>query len=853
MVNVSNNNPNEPKYYEYGIDLGTTNSCIAKAEEKEMRIYQTKENTNTTRSAVYINKNGKRFIGQQAYYAQVNDRDNVALEFKRLMGTSDKIYFPSSDTSLTPVELSAEILKSLKSDVKRLSDEDVRYVVITVPAAFGTLQCEATYQSAKLAGFEKLHLLQEPIAAAIAYGASPNSKNKNWMVYDFGGGTFDVAIVSTKNNRLTVLNNEGNNLLGGKDIDSIIVENLFLPAVNNEFTLFPPNTDEYYKLYAKLQRLAEDIKIELSTLTETTVCLDSNTFGTDADGEDIDMEFGIKREDLELHLEEIINETITLSKAALKGAALSGPDIDSIVLVGGSTQIPMVRNKLYENFDCKQVLAKDPIGIVAKGAAMYAAITEVEQNVEATELVRGSVSANLQYDRVTSQSITVLNGRILGDMKIAEIKIETKDGIWDSGWFGFKDIENSYFEAELTLQKNKKNCFNLRCRDKMGNEIKIAESSFVITQKEDHLEFAKPLVTSSLCIEYIDNQGNKKLEPIIRKNTPLAAFGSCTFNTSKELKKGDVGNSIAIKLWEGEDYDEPDANVWIANIYIKEDDLKRTLLKGTEIEVSIEVNESRLIVMGANVPTHNLVIGHEAVYTPKPVNVEDHFGAIREEIENYYERLDYIESKIPRPDEEARKKLNDLREQVDAFNSEYENAHDTASYEKDKALKIIDKAKAVRKAFSVLEKELFLEKLGLTLEKEAFNVINRVDYTVNTYGNSQDISDLNKLKNEIQEAIEFKDRRGVNYGIQKLGESEFRILSQQYDLWLQMFLYLDSGEIKFVDQDQAYNLIIVGRKAAEKEDLVELRRVVFELIMLTEKSIEHIIQESIVNPGLNKH
>jgi molecular chaperone DnaK len=211
---------------DYGIDLGTTNSCIARWEGVSVRVFQNNDQMNVTPSAVHILKNGRVIVGRRGYAAIQTDPENVSTEFKRWMGQKDRKHFPIAKRELSAEELSAEVLKSLREDVRRQTGTNVTAAVITVPAAFGALQCEATARAAQLAGLEEAPLLQEPIAAAIGYGARPDMTNQRWLVFDLGGGTLDIAVVSTREGRLNVLEHRGDNLLGGKDIDLSIASPL---------------------------------------------------------------------------------------------------------------------------------------------------------------------------------------------------------------------------------------------------------------------------------------------------------------------------------------------------------------------------------------------------------------------------------------------------------------------------------------------------------------------------------------------------------------------------------------------------------------------------------------------------
>ena len=274
---------------DYGIDLGTTNSCVARWEAGAVKVFQNNDQMNVTPSAVHILRTGRVIVGRRGHSAILTDPDNVAVEFKRWMGQKDRTRFPAAQRDLSAEELSAEILKSLREDVRRQTGADMNTAVVTVPAAFGALQCEATARAAALAGLTEAPLLQEPIAAAIGYGVRPDSANQRWLVFDLGGGTLDIAIVSTRDGRLNVLEHRGNNLLGGKDIDRLIVEQLLMPALDSAYNLrdTKPNSARA-KLLSRLRFRAEEAKIDLSR--ESSVLVSLFDIGADDDEQLIDVE-----------------------------------------------------------------------------------------------------------------------------------------------------------------------------------------------------------------------------------------------------------------------------------------------------------------------------------------------------------------------------------------------------------------------------------------------------------------------------------------------------------------------------------------------------------------------------------
>lgn len=230
---------------DYGIDLGTTNSAISRMENGEPTIKKTDTLKDTMPSCVYINKKKAIQVGDSAYNALKRDKlkamknwndsdSNAFIEFKRTMGTDKKYQSSNLEKELTSEELSAEVLKTLKSFVK---DENVSSIVITVPAAFKNNQKEATREAAKLAGFNHIELLQEPVAASMAYGLDSNKKDGFWLVFDFGGGTFDAALLKVEEGIMKVIDTEGDNYLGGKNLDFAIVDEIIMPYLKENYVI----------------------------------------------------------------------------------------------------------------------------------------------------------------------------------------------------------------------------------------------------------------------------------------------------------------------------------------------------------------------------------------------------------------------------------------------------------------------------------------------------------------------------------------------------------------------------------------------------------------------------------------
>jgi molecular chaperone DnaK len=259
---------------DYGIDLGTTNSGIARMENGEPIIKKTDTLKDTMSSCISFNKKQSTLAGDAAVNALKADKlkamkdfkaesSNTFIEFKRTMGT-DKTYSSSNmNKEFTSEELSAEVLKKLKSFI---TDEEIKSIVITVPAKFTINQKDATSRAAKLAGFEHCELLQEPIAASMAYGLDSTSKDGLWLVFDFGGGTFDAALLKVEDGIMKVIDTEGDNYLGGKNIDYAIVDEIIIPYLQKNFSIDSIINDDVKRevLRDAMKHYAEEAKIQLS-------------------------------------------------------------------------------------------------------------------------------------------------------------------------------------------------------------------------------------------------------------------------------------------------------------------------------------------------------------------------------------------------------------------------------------------------------------------------------------------------------------------------------------------------------------------------------------------------------------
>lgn len=328
-----------------GIDLGTTNSCVSVMEGGEAVVIPNAEGDRTTPSVVAFTKNGERLVGQIAKRQAVTNPENTVISIKRDMGTNKKVTINGEE--FTPQEISAMILQKLKTDAENYLGQKVTEAVITVPAYFSDSQRQATKDAGKIAGLNVLRIINEPTAAALAYGVDKENKEQKVLIYDLGGGTFDVSILEIGDGVFEVLATSGNNKLGGDDFDEKIIEYLVSEFKKEQgIDLSKDNM-----AMQRLKEAAENAKKELSQAGQTTINLPFIT--ADANGPK-HMNITLTRAKFEELIRPLVEKTLEPVNQALKDAKLSSSDIDQVLLVGGSTRVPLVQEEV------KKITGKEP-------------------------------------------------------------------------------------------------------------------------------------------------------------------------------------------------------------------------------------------------------------------------------------------------------------------------------------------------------------------------------------------------------------------------------------------------------------------------------------------------------------
>ena len=578
----------------FGIDLGTTNSAIAKYEDGEIILFKNPLNLKQTIPSVVAFRKNRTVVGDKAREILQKDPSNVVGGFKRKMGTSDRWFIKNADKEFSAEELSGYVLRELKNFIH--TGEVPESVVVTIPASFDTMQSNATKKAGYEAGFKEVVLLQEPIAASLAYAnrGTQDLEDIKWLVYDLGGGTFDVALVSIEEEEMRVLDHEGNNYLGGTDFDKAIIESLIIPELEKQGNFqnlekeMKSASGKYNRLYNLLQIKAEEAKIQLTNSLTAEIEFETE----DDDEEEIEIFLEITREDFNRVIQPYLDSTFDLIQNIINRNSLTADDLEFVLMIGGSTYIPAVREQIGARFGVEVNCNIDPTAAVAVGAAYFAGMKPAfVEKVETgfSDKSAGSIDITIEtaYAKATQDTSTPFLAQIKGDVSNKTYRITRNDGGFDTG---SKPLAANFTEY-LPLVEGIHNQFEMKVFDRFGNALNTNVSSIGIM----HGKFAidgQPL-PHDICFEVdATDENTTVLEPIFKRNSILPLKKTIIKEISKHIKAGS-DDSLVINVVEGPLFSLPAANKTIGYIKISGHDLERDLIRGSDVELTFEMSESR--------------------------------------------------------------------------------------------------------------------------------------------------------------------------------------------------------------------------------------------------------------------
>ena len=590
---------------DYGIDLGTTNSAICRMEKGEPVVIKTDVLKDTMPSCISVNKKGSIKAGDSAYNTMKQDKrratkswhkgaSNTYVEFKRTMATDTQYPCSNLHKSFSSEELSAEVLKTLKSFV---TDEKFSSVVITVPAKFTVNQKTATMEAAKMAGFKHCELLQEPIAASMAYEVSSEEKNGLWMVFDFGGGTFDAALLKVEDGIMQVFDTEGDNYLGGKNLDYAIVDNIIIPYLQENYAIDGYLQDEEKKevLRDAMKTYAEDAKNQLSFKDHEDIISNLGDLGEDEDGEEIELDLTLSQAQVFDVMRPYFQKAVDICKNLIQRNNLNGSQITKLILVGGPTHSPLIRQMLREQVTPNVDTSIDPMTAVATGAALYASTMDAE--VSDKEIKVGTVKLDVSYESTTVEMTEYVPVRLAEGSTLNRVFVEFVRG--DKAWASGKvEINSKGDVVELNLLEGKANSFNISCYDDKGNILPCFPNEITIIQGS--VVGAAPL-PYNIAIARWDR--NKKRSVIrmakgLEKNKPLPATGVINdLKTTRQLRPGLSSDVLTVPIHQVDDFEEAEgksASLYehVADVVITGEDVDTLMPADSLVDVTLKVDSS---------------------------------------------------------------------------------------------------------------------------------------------------------------------------------------------------------------------------------------------------------------------
>lgn len=792
---------------DFGIDLGTTNSALAVVTDGEVSVVKNNDGWDYTPSAVWMPRPGVVQVGRRARDELSRNSKDAHAEFKGKMGIDGAgREFKRAGVTLTPPQLSAEVLKSLRADAEHRFGEPPAAAVITVPAAFRLHQNNATSEAAALAGFGACPLVQEPTAAAFAYGFQNTSSEAYWMVFDLGGGTFDSAVVTTHEGELRVLNHAGDPHLGGKDVDWAVVERLLAPAAAQQFgfTDFRRNNPVWELNFARLKWAAEEAKIQLSRLEKFEVMVDLDT----GDGGSEPFDFTLRRDELDRVAEPYYIRAINLCRKALTNANLHPGDIDRLLLVGGATLAPSLRERLadpVEGLGIQLDHSQDPTTVVARGAAVFASTTPLER--PKTRPVAGEFGAELRYPRTTSLRTVPIAGKFESageqDWSGYQVMLENPDGKPPFRTPRVALDEQGTFVTEVQIDEQTTSSFAIRLLDPSGAGQKVTPASLSITHWFN--EPGGQVLTNSLGLAEADRSFSR----ILVKGSRLPARARGVFYTTVALHRSDADAVIRIPIVEGE-RPRADRNLQVGLIEIRPKDVRIDLPRGSDVEVTIEVDESRRVTVVAEVPMIDeqfeaeLDLSH--VRAPAVAELERQLSEVQERVARLRSSAESTGS------ERAREVLDQIDDErrIGLVGGEVRAANDD-----DGSAAAADQQ--LREIQSMLDDAEEATQLPAKLA-ELSAAIREAREVVGRGGDAEDRAELAEIERRANALREEPDLALIDELIERIMELEVVIMRRDGSLDVSTFYYFRDNVQRLTDPAKARSLIREGEDAVARQD-----------------------------------
>lgn len=628
---------------DYGIDLGTTNSAICRMEKGEAVIIKSDTLKDVLPSCVSVNKRQSVRVGDAAYNTMKSEKrkatkswsaatSNTYLEFKRTMATNAPYHSEYAGKDFTSEQLSAEVLKTLRAFV---TDDEVRAAVVTVPAKFTVNQKTATLEAARMAGITRCELLQEPVAAAMAYGLTAEEKNGLWLVFDFGGGTFDAALLRVEDGVMQVFDTEGDNYLGGKNLDYAIVDNIIIPHLYRNYAVDCILADDKRKqiLRDAMKTYAEEVKNQLSFKPTYDVLSDVGELGVDDDGEELELDLTVSQQEVFDAIRPLFQRAVDICKSLLSRNNISGSSLGRLILVGGPTHCPLLRTMLREQITPNVDVSIDPMTAVATGAALYASTLDAASpDDETSAMPAGMVRLEVDYEATSVAPQEWVTVALAAGVEVRQVQVELVrgDGSWSSGRVQV-DATGNVIEAKLVAARP--NLFRIECYDDTGTRLDCRPSEITIIQGSKVSAAPLPFNIGIATWSEEKHCGVFRMAQGLEKNKPLPAVGFVgDVRTTVALRPGVAADIMTVPVYQVDDCKVAEgrrAQLYekVADVVITGDDVDRLIPIGTAVDLTLRVDASEQMTLEVSIPAYDITL-ERVLDTSKKHSLDEADGQI---------------------------------------------------------------------------------------------------------------------------------------------------------------------------------------------------------------------------------
>lgn len=784
---------------DFGIDLGTTNSNIAVFADGELKIIKCGDTDADVTPSVVSRAGSREFIGAAARNRLVTHPGTTFSEFKRDIGTTTTYLLPDG-ARVGPEELSAAVLRSLLEDAFAFAKVNVTAAVITVPAAFNAAQIAATLRAGEMAGLAHVETLQEPIAAALAYGLE-RSGDGVYLVFDLGGGTFDSALLRCAGGVFSVINHRGDNDLGGGKWDSAIVDRVLLPKLLELEYKVETARDRKSELFKLLKSRAEVARLELSRKESTSFTF---TIGDEED-RPLPDDISITRLEFEPLIESDLSRCLDFCRELLEDAGLSPSAIDRLILVGGPTRTPALRTAV-ESIGVEVAAGVDPMTIVARGAAVYAASRP--RPVVAPSAVETAVF-QLTYDAmVEGDKDQVVVGlkleRAPEGSNVSTVRVDAADGSWKSGSI---TMEDDGAIITVKLGGSAVSDFRISALTSDQTPLDVIPNSFSVTRGV--AAGAAPVNHSiGVGVDAALGGDGVSVDSIVSRGSTMPVFIRRTYRTTRIVTPREPdADPIHLLFLEGES-DVPERNLKVGEIVIQSDEITRPLPANSEIEVSIRWEQGQDPKASAYIPF--LDQQFDSVLTMQNMALPD-VGALEEQVAKIRGR---IEGGLD-PSDERSGQLREIETRLaDARKGDAAAAHSAAA--------------GVGPLLDAIEAESG-DELKKAAEAELQEAEEWARDIVAKHGTAEDQAGLESLIKEARGAVAGGTHRDIDFRRDRVMQHAYGVVLRQPGFWIGQFSELSEKAGESSDPVRAGELIQRGNVALNQQDIAELTNIVREL------------------------